>query len=146
MLFFMYMSCVFPLNRIRHFLQTHDNAWRHVLIPLSFNNVFIYFIPCFHSNLVIQLRIGSQLRFREIKCLHSSMVKLLVTGRDRTHINFLAANIITLSLYLIGFSQIHTQAQAIVSSFSPFIPISIIKISVPPMYIFILLFLHSVNP
>ena len=54
--------------------------------------------------------------------------EIVITRRDRTHANFLATNIFTLSLYRVGFSQIYTQVQAIVLAFFRFIPVSIIKI------------------
>ena len=79
-----------------------------------------------------QFAVG-KFKSREVKFFHVSMVKSLVTRRDRTHANFLATNIITLSLYHVGFSQIYTQAQAIVLSFFHFIPVSNIKIFVPHM-------------
>ena len=58
-MFFMYKSCVSPLNRIHHFLERHKNTQRNVLMPLSFNNAFISFISFFHSNLVKELKVGA---------------------------------------------------------------------------------------
>lgn len=72
---------------------------------------------------------------------HVSMVKLLVTRRARTHANFLATNIITLSFIMLVFSNIYTGTSHCVVFH--FIPISIIRYLFHICEFYTVIFLHS---